>query len=120
MLHDLKLILFLAVETPLCGGRPWSMLVSSLADTRTSARRIAGSAQSVAPEDWAALECATEMIAAALPEEDALSALTTYRSCDEGRCIDCPMEVLNRPAVRPPRIVTAFRSEHIQLQKRLQ
>ena len=73
----------------------------------------------VAPEDLAALERVAETIAAALPE-DALAALTTYRFCDEGRCIDCPMEVLNRPAVRPPRIETAFRSEHIQLKKRLQ
>ncbi len=46
----------------------------------------------VAPEDLAALEHVAETIAAALPE-DALSALTTCRFCDERRCIDCPMEV---------------------------
>jgi MarR family transcriptional regulator, negative regulator of the multidrug operon emrRAB len=42
----------------------------------------------VAPEDLAALEHVAETIAAALPE-DALSALTTCRFCDERRCIDC-------------------------------
>ena len=46
----------------------------------------------VAPEDLVALEHVAETIAAALPE-DALSALTTCRFCDERRCIDCPMEV---------------------------
>jgi DNA-binding MarR family transcriptional regulator len=44
----------------------------------------------VAPEDLAALEHVAETIAAALPE-DALSALTTRRFCDERRCIDCPI-----------------------------
>jgi MarR family transcriptional regulator, negative regulator of the multidrug operon emrRAB len=48
----------------------------------------------VAPEDLAALEHVAETIAAALPE-DALSALTTCRFCDERRCIDCPMEVFD-------------------------
>src|SRR4051794_24982292 len=46
----------------------------------------------VAPEDLAALEHVAETIAAALPEE-ALSALTTCRFCDERRWIGCPMEV---------------------------
>jgi hypothetical protein len=56
----------------------------------------------VAPEDLAALEHVAETIAAALPE-DALSALTTCRFCDERRCIDCPMEVFGslKPAGRP-------------------
>jgi hypothetical protein len=70
----------------------------------------------------AALERVAETIATALPE-DALAALATCRFCDERRCIDCPMEVfglLEPPAVRPPRRETAFRSEHIQLKKRLQ
>ena len=75
-----------------------------------------------APEDRAALGCVVETISAALPE-DALSPLTTCRSCERRRCIDCPMEVfdlLDPPEVRPPRRETAFRSEHIQLKKRLQ
>jgi hypothetical protein len=46
----------------------------------------------VAPEDLAALERVAEAIAAALPE-DAVATLTTCRSCDKRRCIDCPMEV---------------------------
>jgi hypothetical protein len=54
------------------------MLVSSLANTRTSACRIDGSAQSGAPEDVAALERVAETIAAALLE-DTLSGLTTCR-----------------------------------------
>jgi DNA-binding MarR family transcriptional regulator len=41
----------------------------------------------VAPEDLAAPERVAETMAAALPE-DALSALTTCRVCDERRCID--------------------------------
>ena len=45
------------------------------------------------------LECVAETIAAALPD-DALSALTTCRFCDERRCIDCPMEVFG--LLEPP------------------
>jgi len=45
----------------------------------------------VAAEDLAAFERVAETIVAALPE-DALSALTTCRFCDERRCTDCPME----------------------------
>ena len=56
--------------------RPWSRLVSSLADTRTSACRIDGSAQSGGARRFAALERVAETIVAALPE-DALAALTT-------------------------------------------
>lgn len=46
----------------------------------------------VAPEDLAALERIAETITASLPE-DALSALTTCRFCDERCCTDCPMEI---------------------------
>jgi hypothetical protein len=46
------------------------------------------------------LECVAETIAAALAD-DALSALTTCRFCDERRCIDCPMEVFG--LLEPPR-----------------
>ena len=56
----------------------------------------------IAPEDCSALERAAEAIVAALPE-DALSALTTCRFCDERRCAGCPMEVfgLLAPAGNP-------------------
>ncbi len=56
----------------------------------------------IAPEDCAALERAAEAIVAALPE-DALSALTTCRFCDERRCAGCPMEIfgLLAPAGNP-------------------
>lgn len=46
----------------------------------------------VAPEDLAVFERVVETITARLPE-DAFSALTTCRFCDEHRCTDCPMEV---------------------------
>jgi DNA-binding MarR family transcriptional regulator len=46
----------------------------------------------VSPEDLAPLERIAEIIVAALPE-NALSALTTCRYCDERSCIDRPMEV---------------------------
>ena len=46
----------------------------------------------VSPDDLAALERIAEIIVATLPE-NALSALTTCRYCDERSCIDCPMEV---------------------------
>ena len=50
-------------------------------------------------------ECVAETIAAALPD-DALSALTTYRFCDERRCVDCPMEVFG--LLEPPGGSTAM------------
>jgi hypothetical protein len=50
------------------------------------------------------LERVAETIAAALPE-DALAATTTYRFCDERRCIDCPMEVFG--LLKPPSSSTA-------------
>jgi hypothetical protein len=46
----------------------------------------------VSPEDLAPLERIAEIFTAALPE-NALSALTTCRYCDERSCVDCPMEV---------------------------
>lgn len=48
--------------------------------------------EKVAPEDLVAFERVAEAIAAALPE-NALSALSTCRFCDEGRCVNCPMDV---------------------------
>lgn len=62
------------------------MLLPTIADSRTSACPIDGSAQSGEPH-------VAETIAAALPE-DMLFALTTCRFCDERRCIDCPMEII--------------------------
>ncbi len=43
-------------------------------------------------EDRPALERIAERIVGSLPQ-DALSALTTCRFCDERRCLDCPMDV---------------------------
>lgn len=73
--------------------------MASLVDT--PARHIVGAAQSGGPEDWARRECHAETIADVLPEEDALSALTACRFCDERRHIDCPIEVCALP--EPPR-----------------
>src|SRR5690349_21672940 len=92
MLHGLEAGSFSRRRDISLRRRPWSTLLSSLADTRTSACRIDGSAQQVAPEDLAALERVDETFAAALPE-DALAALTICSFCDERRCIDCSMEV---------------------------
>lgn len=46
----------------------------------------------VSPDDLAPLERIAEIIVATLPD-NARSALTTCRYCDERSCIDCPMEV---------------------------
>lgn len=53
---------------------------------------LAALLERVAPEDLAPLERIAAIIVASLPE-NALSAMTTCRYCDERRCIDCPMEV---------------------------
>jgi DNA-binding MarR family transcriptional regulator len=47
--------------------------------------------KAVAPEDRAALERAAEAMLRTLPE-DAASALTVCRFCDERRCPACPMD----------------------------
>jgi hypothetical protein len=71
-------------QLPNCGGY-----------TRTSPRRIDVLLNQVAPEDLAPPQRVAETIA-----EDALSALTTCRFCDERRCVDCSMEVFGIP--EPP------------------
>ena len=62
----------------------------------------------VTAEDLAAFERVDETIAGSLPE-NALTALTTCRFCDERHCTDCPMEVFGtlEPAGGP---VTGLRS----------
>jgi MarR family transcriptional repressor of emrRAB len=67
---------------------------SQLRDKLLALRRDALTAlfTRVSPDDLAALERVAEMVVPTLPE-NALSALTTCRYCDECSCIDCPMDV---------------------------
>ncbi|MBP1888284.1 MarR family winged helix-turn-helix transcriptional regulator [Sinorhizobium mexicanum] len=53
---------------------------------------LAALLERVSPDDLAPLGRIAAIIVASLPE-NALSALTTCRYCDDRICIDCPMEV---------------------------
>jgi reactive chlorine resistance protein C len=77
----------------------------------------------VAPEDLAAHDASPNTTAAALPE-DALSALTACRFCDERRCIDRLMEVF-APHETPRQferhgVRLLLCQKRVQLRKRLQ